>query len=423
MTGRIVIVGAGVAGATAARTLRTEGYTGEIILLGAEPEPPYRRPMVSKEILAGTAEDRRTLLQPSEFWRTHDIELRLGTLVESIDPGPGLVWLEDGSAIGYDNLLLATGARPRRLPSTLSGSATIRGGFGDASAAARVHVLRGRADAEALRAAIGRGGSLLIVGAGLIGCEVAATARGLGAEVTVLDAAGGPLERVAPRMIGDFVRKLHADNGVAIHTDVRLRGLECHGDRMVAVGAADNRWAAATVLVAIGSVPDTRLAEAAGLVVADGIRVDECYRTSAAGVYAAGDAASRFDAAAGVHRREEHWNSAQAQGAGVARSMLGLPPLPGEVAWGWSLQYGRNIQFAGTIRASDELVVRGSVESGDATVLALREGVATGVVTIARPAEFRAARDLIGRAAQVDRVACADEALPLGSVAELSGQS
>ncbi|MGW4244924.1 NAD(P)/FAD-dependent oxidoreductase [Nocardia sp. NPDC004722] len=426
MTGRIVIVGAGVAGATAARTLRTEGYTGEIVLLGAEPEPPYRRPMVSKEILAGTVEDRRTLLQPSDFWHTHDIELRLGTRVASIDPGPGLVWLADGSAIGYDSLLLATGARPRKLPSTLfdgAGSATIRGGFGESEGAARVHVLRGRADAETLRAAIGRGGSLVIVGAGLIGCEVAATARGLGAEVTVLDAAGGPLERVAPAMIGDFVRKLHADNGVAIHTGVQLRRFERHGEGIVTVAADDRSWSAAAVLVAIGSVPDTSLAEAAGLAVSDGIRVDECYRTSAAGVYAAGDAASRFDPVVGEYRREEHWNSAQAQGAGAARSMLGLPPAPGEVSWGWTLQYGRNIQFAGTIRDSDELVVRGCVEDGDATVLAVREGVATGVVSIARPAEFRAARDLIGRAAQVDRGVCADESRPLSALLALSGQS
>ncbi|GAB0105540.1 FAD-dependent oxidoreductase [Nocardia sp. JMUB6875] len=424
MTGRIVIVGAGVAGATAARTLRTEGYTGEIVLLGAEPEPPYRRPMVSKEILAGTVEDRRTLLQPSDFWHIHDIELRLGARVESIDPGPALVWLADGTAIGYDSVLLATGARPRTLRLAPDGeSATIRGSYGGVGGCGRILTLRGRADAEVLREAIGQGGSLLIVGAGLIGCEVAATARGLGVEVTVVDAAGLPLERVAPPVVGEFVRKLHADNGVAIHTDVLLTHLGHGGEQVVAAAADGRAWNAGVALVAIGSVPDTSLAEAAGLAVADGIRVDEHYRTSAAGVYAAGDVASRFDPAAGEHRREEHWNSAQSQGAAAARSMLGKPRATEDIAWGWSMQYGRNIQFAGSIRAADEQIVRGSVESGDATVVGLREGRSSGVVAIGRAAEFRAARDLMARGAVLDRESCADESRPLAAALTLSGQS
>ncbi|MGV9664622.1 NAD(P)/FAD-dependent oxidoreductase [Nocardia niigatensis] len=409
MSGRTVIVGAGVAGATAARTLRTEGYTGEIVLIGAEPAAPYRRPMVSKELLAGTVEDRRTLLQPAEFWQAHDIDLRVGTEVESIAPEPGLVRLADGTAVGYDTLLLATGARPRPLPGTAD--------------APGIHTVRHRADAAALREAIQRDGSLLIIGAGLIGCEVAATARGLGAEVTVLDAGAAPLERVAPAVVGDYVRKLHADNGVAIRTDVRLTQLARDGAEVVAVADDDRTWIAGTVLVAIGSVPDTRLAEAAGLAVADGIRVDEGYRTSAPGVYAAGDAVSRFDPGTGEYRREEHWNSAQAQGAAAARSMLGQPAAVAEVPWGWSLQYGRNVQFAGVIRAGDDLVVRGRVQDGDATVLALREGRPTGVVAIARPAEFRAARDLIARGGPVDPAACVDESRPLAEALVLSGQS
>ncbi|MEC3918741.1 NAD(P)/FAD-dependent oxidoreductase [Nocardia sp. CDC160] len=426
MKGRIVIVGAGVAGTTAARTLRTEGYTGEIVLLGAEPEAPYRRPMVSKEILAGTVEQRRTLLQPSDFWHAHGIDLRLGTTVESVEPGPALVWLADGTAIGYDSLLLATGARPRalRLASAEQGeSATIRGSYGTVGVAGQILTLRGRADAEVLREAVGRGGSLVIVGAGLIGCEVAATVRGLGVEVTVLDAAGLPLERVAPPVVGEFVRKLHADNGVAIHTDVLLTHLG-HGGAQVVAAAADGRaWSAAAVLVAIGSVPDTFLAEAAGLAVAEGIRVDEHYRTSAAGVYAAGDVASRFDPAAGEYRREEHWNSAQSQGAAAARSMLGKPRAAADIPWGWSTQYGRNIQFTGHIRADDEQIVRGSAESGDATVIGLREGRVTGVVAVGRAAEFRVARDLMARGAVLDSESCADESRPLAEVLTLSGQS
>ncbi|MGW4532299.1 NAD(P)/FAD-dependent oxidoreductase [Nocardia sp. NPDC004340] len=416
MSGRIVIVGAGVAGATAARTLRTEGYTGEIVLLGAEPVAPYRRPMVSKELLAGAVEDRRSLLHPVDFWAGNDIDLRVGVPVESIDPGPGLVWLADGTAIGYDSLLLTTGARSRQLAVTADRSVA-------PDAALPVHTLRGRAEAEALRATLGRDPSLLIIGAGLIGCEVAATARGLGAEVTVLDAGTAPLERVAPAVVGDYIRKLHADNGVAISTEVRLSHLAYTGNDVVAVAEDDRTWTAAAVLVAIGSVPDTRLAVTGGLAVDDGIRVDERYRTSAPGVFAAGDAVNRLDPKSGGYRREEHWNSAQAQGAAAARSMLGLPALTAEVPWGWSMQYGRNVQFAGMIQAEDQLIVRGSAESGDATVLALRDSRPVGVVAIARPAEFRVARDLIGRGVALDAGACADESLPLAEALALSGQS
>ncbi|MFE3759877.1 NAD(P)/FAD-dependent oxidoreductase [Nocardia tengchongensis] len=416
MSGRIVIVGAGVAGATAARTLRNEGYTGEIVLLGAESALPYRRPMVSKELLAGTVEERRSLLQPADFWAANDIDLRIGSPVESIDPGPGLVWLTDGTAIGYDSLLLATGARSRQLAVTADRSVA-------PDAVLPVHTLRGRAEAEALRATLARDPSLLIIGAGLIGCEVAATARGLGAEVAVLDAGTAPLERVAPAVVGDYIRKLHADNGVAISTEVRLSHLAYTGAEVVAVSEDNRTWTAAAVLVAIGSVPDTGLAFTGGLAVDDGIRVDERYRTSAPGVFAAGDAVTRLDPKSGRYRREEHWNSAQAQGAAAARSMLGLPALTAEVPWGWSMQYGRNVQFAGVIRAEDELIVRGSAESGDATVLALRDGRPVGVVAIARPAEFRVARDMIGRGAVLDAGACADESLPLAEALALSGQS
>lgn len=410
MSGRIVIVGAGVAGATAARTLRAEGYGGEIVLLGAEPTSPYRRPMVSKELLAGTAAEPRTLLQPQEFWAANGIELRTGVTVESIDPEPGLVWLADGSAIGYDTLLLTTGARPRLLAS-------------EGDPLPGVRTLRSRADAEALRGALAGGGPLLVVGAGLIGCEVAATARGLGVEVSVLHAGPTPMDRVAPALVGDYFRKLHADNGVAVHTEVLLTGLEADGAHTTAIAADGSTWSAAAVLIAIGSVPDTTLAERAGVLVGDGILVDEHYRTSAAGIYAAGDAAARFDSALGAHRREEHWNSAQAQGVAVAKSMLGKPAGAVDVPWGWSLQYGRNLQFAGQIHPGDDLVVRGPVGAGEGTVLALRDGLIVGAAAVGRPAEVRTARDLIARGVRPDPLACADDSRSLADAAALSGQS
>ncbi|WP_330181364.1 FAD-dependent oxidoreductase [Nocardia sp. NBC_01503] len=375
MTERIVIIGGGVAGATAAKTLRSSGYDGEIVLLSAERSLPYRRPMVSKELLAGTAVERRTLLEPAEFWPERGIELRTGVTVESIDADRAVVRMLYGGEIGYDALLLATGARPRALPGVRHG----------------LPMLRGRDDIEVLRRAIDEG-SLLIAGAGLIGCEVAATAANLGARVTVLHAGTTPLDRIAPPVIGDYVRKLHADNGVDIHGDVLLTGVEQLGNSVRASATDGREWRAGAALIAIGAVADTALAETAGVKVDDGILVDEAYRTSVPGIFAAGDAAARFDPGLNAYVREEHWNSAQAQGAAAAQSMLGLPPTPVGVSWGWSTQYGINIQFAGRILPGDDLEVRGTPGTPDITVLASRDGCLRGAVSIGRPADIRAVR-------------------------------
>ncbi|GAB4586848.1 NAD(P)/FAD-dependent oxidoreductase [Nocardia sp. IFM 10818] len=412
MTGRIVIAGAGVAGATAAKTLRGEGYCGEIVLLGAEASLPYRRPMVSKELLAGTVTEQRALLEPADFWRAQQIDVRTGSGVVRIDPDRRAVWLADGTEFGYDSLLLATGARPRALP----------GMAGPAGVTAGVHTLRERADIAAIRAALDADGSLLVVGAGLIGCEVAATARGLGARVTVLHAGATPLDRVAPAVIGECYRDLHGEHGVELHTGVCLSRLERTADGVAAVAANGRRWVAGAVLVAIGAVPNTELAAAAGLDIADGILVDERYRTSAPGVFAAGDAAARFDPESGVHRREEQWNSARSQGAAAARSMLGIASGEADVPWGWSTQYGLNLQFAGRIAPDDELVVRGSPGSRSLTVLALREGRPTGAVALGRPADIRAAQALIARRIPLDPASGADESIPIARLADFAGQ-
>ncbi|MFF2549715.1 NAD(P)/FAD-dependent oxidoreductase [Nocardia sp. NPDC058058] len=378
MTERMVIIGGGVAGATAAKTLRSSGFDGEIVLLGTERGLPYRRPMVSKELLAGTALERRTLLETAEFWPEQRIDVRIGVTAASIDAEHKLVRLTDGGEIGYDALLLATGARARRLPGAETG----------------VHTLRGHADIAALRRAIDSG-SLLIIGAGLIGCEVAATAAKLGARVSVLNAGATPLDRIAPPIIGEYVRKLHADNGVEIHSDVVLTGVERTSSGVLATSAEGQHWSAGAALVAIGSMPDTALAESAGVKIDDGILVDEAYRTSVPGILAAGDVAARYVPKLNTYVREEHWNSALEQGAAAAKSMLGLPAGPAGVSWGWSSQYGVNIQFAGRIAAEDELEIQGTPGTPDITVLASRDGCLRGAVSIGRPADIRAARERI----------------------------
>lgn len=405
MTDRIVIAGAGAAGATAARTLRAEGYTGAIVLVGAEHHGPYRRPMVSKDLLAGTREIDRCLLEPEKSWAERDIELRVATRVADIDTDRRRLWLSTGEPLDYDALLLATGARARRL---------------EQHPPVRVRSLRGVADIAPLRAAIEHG-PLLIIGAGLVGLEVAATARGLGAQVRILHAGTAPLDRTVPLEISALVRDLHAEHDVQIENDVRLAELAQIDSRGVVATATDGRtWTAYSALVAIGAVPDTALARTAGIAVDNGILVDERYRTSAAGIYAAGDVANRFNPLLGRHERGEHWNSALTEGKAAAKSILGQQITDVDVPWGWSTQYGVNLQFAGWTSAYDELIVRGSLDARDFTALALRDGALVGAVSIGRPRDIRAARDLIATRVVRPTAAWADESADLADPARIS---
>lgn len=379
MSGRIVIVGTGVAGATAAQTLRREGYAGEIVLLGAEPDLPYRRPAVSKELLAGTASFDRTVLKPVKFWADNRIDLRPAMRVEAIDTDRATVRLGTGEVLGYDSLLLATGARARSLE----------------TAASRVHTLRTRSDVTALQQAIDVGGSLLIVGGGLIGCEVAATARGLGAEVTLLNAGPALLDRVVPDSVSELVRGIHVEHGVEVENGVVTTQLVDAGEGVTATGVDGRTWTAAVALVAIGSEPDTTLAEAAGLAVNDGIVIDQHYRTSAPGVFAAGDVTTGFHPLRGEFDRGQHWNTAMTEGAAAAKAILGQPAGAAEVPWGWTDQHGLSLQFAGWIHPHDDLVVDGALASRDFLAVALRDGRPVGAVAMARPRELRATRALI----------------------------
>lgn len=379
MSARIVIAGTGVAGATAAQTLRREGYDGEIVLVGAEPDLPYRRPAVSKELLSGAGSFDRALLKPVKFWTDNRIDLRPAFGVAAVDTDRATVRLGTGEVLGYDSLLLATGARARSI----------------GTASARVHTLRTRADISALRAAVVDGGSLLIVGGGLIGCEVAATARGLGAQVTVLNAGPALLDRVVPAAVSELVHRIHVEHGVVVENNVATTQLVDTSDGVTATTADGRTWSAAAALVAIGSVPETTLAEAAGIAVNDGIIVDQHYRTSAPGVFAAGDATTGFHPLRGEFERGQHWNSAMTAGAAASMSILGHPAAVAEVPWGWTDQHGVSLQFAGWVHPHDDLVVDGDLDAKDFLAVALRDGRPVGAVAMGRPRELRATRPLI----------------------------
>ncbi|REE75195.1 3-phenylpropionate/trans-cinnamate dioxygenase ferredoxin reductase subunit [Rhodococcus wratislaviensis] len=398
----VVIVGSGIAGASAAQTLRSEGFRGRVVLIGDEPAPPYRRPTVSKDFLSGATAAEKTTLKPDSFWEEREIELITGATAVGLDTGRKRLTLSSGETLQFSALLLATGGKARRL---------------DGVSGANVFTLRSMADADSLRASIRRTGSLLVIGGGLIGCEVAATARSLGAEVTVLERDPALLSRIVPPEVSTMIASLHAENDVDVCTDVALSSLDVSDDSSARAVADDGRsWNAGTVLVSVGTVPEVTLAVAAGLRVHNGITVDGQFRTSADGVYAAGDAANIPGARDDERYRSEHWNGAQAQGIAAAQSILGKPTPFTDVPWGWSNQYGHTVQFAGATRFDDDYVIRGSIADRDFTAVAVREGTPVGVIAVGRPKDLRTVRTMIARGGAVDRAALADESVALTDV-------
>ncbi|MFJ4636978.1 NAD(P)/FAD-dependent oxidoreductase [Streptomyces hygroscopicus] len=342
---RIVVVGASAAGLAAAETLRREGYEGTITLIGEEPHHPYDRPPLSKQILGGQWEADRVALRAPADLDALGLELRLGTAATGLDLAGRTVGLADGARVPYDGLVIATGVRPRRLP-------------GDGGE--RAHVLRTLDDALALRDRLGPGRRLVVVGAGFLGAEAAAAARGLGMEVTLLEPAPVPLAPAVGEPVGRMLAEVHHDHGVALRTGVTVTEVADGGVRL-----ADGTLVEADeVLVSIGSVPNTDWLEGSGLTVGDGLECDE-YSAAAPGVYGAGDVARWHNPLFGTAMRIEHRTNATEQGMAVARNLLRpderrpFAPVP----YFWSDQYDLRIQAHGRLRGHEEIaVVEGALE-------------------------------------------------------------
>jgi 3-phenylpropionate/trans-cinnamate dioxygenase ferredoxin reductase component len=409
-----VIVGAGLAGAKAAETLRTEGFTGRVILIGDERDHPYERPPLSKGFLTGSAERDSVFVQQPGWYAEHDVELHLGQPVVHLDRTARTVRLGDGSTLRYDKLLLATGAEPRRLDIPGTGLAG-------------VHHLRRLAHAERLKhvlTSLGReNGHLVIAGAGWIGLEVAAAARGYGAEVTIVEPEPTPLHAVLGPELGAVFTDLHAEHGVRFHFGARLTEITGQ-DGMVLAALTDDgqEHPAHDVLAAIGAAPRTALAESAGLELASGaegggIAVDASLRTSDPDIFAAGDVAGVRHPLLGVRLRVEHWANALNGGPAAARAMLGRPVSYDRVPYFFSDQYDLGMEFSGHAVPGgyDQVVARGDVGKRQFIAFWLREGRVLAGMNVNVWDVTETIQHLIRSGRPVDPEALADPSVPLAS--------
>lgn len=400
----IVIVGAGQAGGWAAQTLRKEGYTGRLVLIGDERHPPHERPPLSKAVLAGQAEPQSTWLQKSDAFAALGLEWRPGTTVTRIDRAARRLELAGGETLAYDKLILCTGGRARTL--------SIPG-----ADAPGVHTLRTIDDALALAPLLQPGRSVVVIGGGWIGLEVAATARQKGAEVVVVEAQKRLCERTVPAEISEHLLALHHTHGTRVLLGAGVERIGSTTDGRSAVTLSDGGVLACdAVVVGVGLVPNDELAREAGLECAGGVLVDARCRTSDPDILAAGDVAVADNPWAGRRLRLESWQNAQDQGIAAARSALGLEvdyrPLP----WFWSDQYGMNLQMYGIPTPAQQIVVRGVAGSDSFVLFYLESDVVKAAIGPNAARDLRFARRLIEQRKPVDPQRLADTGVPMSKL-------
>ena len=405
MSAGVVIIGAGHAGGTAAALLRQYGYAGPVALIGEEPIAPYQRPPLSKAWLKGEADADALTLKPVEFYSEQGIDFRPSVRATTIDRAAREVLLSDGARLAYDLAIIATGARAMALDVP---GADLAG----------VMALRTAADAERLKAAIGPGRRLVVVGGGYIGLEVAASGRGLGAEVTVLEREPRLLARVACDELSTFFRAYHEARGVAFELGATAVAFQGDGGRVSGVTLADGRTLPCdAVVVGVGAQPNDEIARAAGLETARGVVVDLEARTSDPRIFAIGDVALRPMPIYGRLFRMESVPNALEQARQAACAITGRPAPAGEVPWQWSDQYGLKLQIAGYAFDADKVLVRGDPASGRFAVFHLKGDLVQAVEAINSPPEFMMGKQLIGSRRPVDQAKLADGSVSMKEVA------
>jgi 3-phenylpropionate/trans-cinnamate dioxygenase ferredoxin reductase component len=403
---RVVIVGGGLAAAKTAEALRAEGYAGAIVLFAAERHLPYDRPPLSKAFLKGEQSAEDGFVLPESWYPEHDVELRIGTAVTSVDARAHEVVASDGSRTAYDKLVLATGASPRR--SDLPGADL--GG---------VLYLRTVEDAERLREAFQKDANVVIVGGGWIGLEAASAARGAGATVTVLEMAEQPLLAVLGPTLGRSFAELHREHGVDLRTGVTVAGIEPAADRRRAGGVRLGEGTvipADVVLVGIGAVPNTELAVTAGLELDNGIVVDAQGRSSDPDIFAVGDVANADTPALGQRVRVEHWANALDRPPTVAKGVLGKPGDFDKLPFFYSDQYDLGLEYAGRGGREDDVVVRGDLDGREYIAFWLDGDRVTAGMNVNVWDVQDDIQALVASRASVDRGRLADPAVPLAQV-------
>ncbi|KQU34769.1 MULTISPECIES: NAD(P)/FAD-dependent oxidoreductase [unclassified Rhodococcus (in: high G+C Gram-positive bacteria)] len=374
----VLVVGASLAGSTVATALREDGFTGRVTVVGDEPHLPYDRPPLSKAFLQGSAPDPWLVPEPDAL----DVDWVLGT------PAVGMtgrsVELADGREVSADVVVIATGARAR----TLLGADDLRG----------VHTLRTLDDAAALRSSLATATTMVVIGAGFIGAEVASTAAGLGISVTIVEASTAPLSGPLGLTMAEVCVDLHRANGVTLLLGAAVDSLEGRDGAVTSVLLGDGTVLPADVVViGIGSIPNTEWAAASGLAVDGGFVTDAQCRTTVPGVYAIGDCARAFDEVLQDHHRSEHWSHAVTQARRVARSIVGAQPAPSGVPYFWSDQYGSRIQFAGRRQSTDSVrVVEGDPEAGSFVAVYERADDVVAVLAMNNARSFTRMRKSLG---------------------------
>lgn len=409
---RFAIVGAGLAGAKAAETLRTEGFDGQVLLIGAETERPYDRPPLSKDYLQGKAPKEEIYVHPEGWYAEHDIDLRLDTRVTAFDRATRQLATQSGDRITYDKLLLTTGSSPRRL--SVPGHDL-----------AGVLYLREVRDSEEIKSAFATAKRVAIIGAGWIGLETAAAGRAAGIEVSVLEQARLPLVGVLGAEVAEIFAALHTENGVDLMMGVKVIEIFAAGDRVGGVRLADGSHIDADVVViGVGITPNTELAEMAGLSINDGVLVDEYLRTADPYVFAAGDVANALYPSLGRHLRLEHWSAALNQGPVAATNMMGRATIYDHVPYFFSDQYDLSMEYRGFVEGStyDRVVFRGDVTKREFIAFWMYQGRVVAGMNANISDAGDAIADLVRSRDQIDATKLADPAIPLEDVIATASQ-
>src|ERR671912_493799 len=389
MTETFVIIGAGLAGGGAAATLREEGFDGRMLLIGAEPQPPYERPPLSKDYLRGESSFEQALFQPLDFFRENGIETRFGVRATRVDAAEKVVELDGGERVAYDELLIAPGGRTRLFP--VPGL--------DVGGA---HDLRTVADCERIRHEVAPGRKAVVVGMGFIGSEVAASLPQSGVNVVVVDRNKVPLRRVLGEEVGRVIEGIHRDHEATLIFEDTVAAFE-GADRVERVVTQGGRRIECDfVVVGLGVEPVTELLADTGAQIDNGIVVDEFCRTGVEGIYAAGDVANHYHPVFERRIRVEHWQNALNQGPVAARNMLGKSEPYDDIPWFWSDQYDCNLQYTGFHTEWDELIVRGSLEERNFVAFYLKDGRVLAAVALNRGRDLRRSMQLIKAQRPVD---------------------